>query len=210
MSEFLKVYPDARQVTLDAVITGWLSAGGLSGSENDSERYDPVPKTAAERYEKLVCHGDLFLRFIPACDWFEVRFDPAWFTSLKLIEEESWNHGAVGGERRLAKRTDLSSLHEPHRVRVERLFAHPALPALLDRQAILFGHSPLDEWSILDGNHRLLALACQHQLAASPIAPFSIFVGISFGPCRWHGDPVVWQERPERTPGEKRYVLKVW
>jgi hypothetical protein len=129
---------------------------------------------------------------------------------LTLIEEDSWNHGAVGGERRLAKRTDLSLLPESHQIRVEQLSALHALPTMLDRQTILFGHSPLDEWSILDGNHRLLALACQHQQEARPFAPFSVFVGISFGPCRWHGDPVIWQERPERIPGEKRYVLKVW
>jgi hypothetical protein len=29
MSEFIKTYPHARQVTLDAVIAGWLGAGGF-------------------------------------------------------------------------------------------------------------------------------------------------------------------------------------
>ena len=127
-----------------------------------------------------------------------------------LIEEESWWHDSVQGDRRLIRRIDPTTLPPKHRERVESLRAQPSLNALLHRKAVLFGHSTTDNWSILDGNHRLLAIACQHLLDGRQLEPFSVFVGQSLGPCRWHGDPVEWQERPERAPGERRYILKVW
>ena len=210
MNEIIKDFSNARQVSFDAVITGWLGAGGLGSFYPDIGFSKPVPDTVKARYDQFVSYGDLFLRFIPHCDWFEVRFDATWFSKVRLIDESSWKHESSGGERLLAKRTDLTTLPQEHLDRINQLRLRKNLGDLLDRKAVLFGHSPSDEWSILDGNHRLLALACQHLIDKCPLDEFSIFVGFSFGPCRWHGDPVVWQERPERTAGERRYVLKTW
>ena len=210
MSEFLKAYPHARQVTLDKVIESWLETGGSGASKKRSDVKVPTPSTAQERYEQMTKEGGLFLRFLPHCDWYEVVFDVAWFCRVLVIDEASWKHESVGGKRRLADRTELGALPHDHRARVEQLRSYPQLESLLDRKATLFGHSPAGDWSILDGNHRLLALASLHLRDGRPVKPFSIFVGVSHGPCRWHGDPVEWQERPERSPGEKRYILKIW
>jgi len=75
---------------------------------------------------------------------------------------------------------------------------------------ILFGHAPDEPLSILDGNHRALAYA--RNLVRKPQAwsPVEAYVGISLGPCRWHGDAVSWIERPPREAGERRYVLNIW
>ena len=110
MSEFLKAYPHATQVTLDIVIAGCLETGGFGASKKLFGAKVPIPATAQGRYEQMTKEGDLFLRFIPHCDWYEVVFDVAWFNKVLLIDEVSWKHESAGGERRLADRTELGDL----------------------------------------------------------------------------------------------------
>ncbi|QRO00683.1 hypothetical protein JRI60_17440 [Archangium violaceum] len=90
------------------------------------------------------------------------------------------------------------------------LAGHSELLSLLDGRVVLFGHQATGPLTLLDGNHRMLALAHRLATGSGPLAPFRAFVGLSQGPCRWHGDPVEWIERPGREPGERRFILKVW
>jgi hypothetical protein len=171
----------------------------------------PVPATPRERYQALVEHAYLYLRFIPMCDWFRVRFTRQdTVLALRLIEEESWEHARADGERRLGARADLARLPAHHAERTHELAGHANLPSLLDGRVVLFGHQAEGPLTILDGNHRLLALAHRHVVRRERLAPFHAYVGLSSGPCRWHGDPVEWVERPGLAPGERRFILKVW
>ena len=60
MSEFLKAYPHARQVTLDKVIESWLETGGSGASKKKSDVKAPTPSTAQERYEQMTKEGGSF------------------------------------------------------------------------------------------------------------------------------------------------------
>lgn len=202
--------PGWRQVPFDEVVTGWMSAGGVREGVKRELTFK-VPASPRERYQQFVEHGYLFLRFIPQCDWFRVEFTRAeQVLALKLIHEESWEHALSGGERTLGARADLSRVSASHAERVRSLAHHPHLPSLIDDRVVLFGHHPAEPVTILDGNHRLLALAHRLVSGSGPLEGFHAFVGLSLGPCRWHGDREEWVERPERVPGERRYILKVW
>jgi len=202
--------PGWRQVLFDEVVSGWLSAGGVWEGDKSTRTFE-VPDSPEERYRQLVENGYLFLRFIPLCDWFRVEFTrPEELLALRLIQEESWEHALAGGERTLGARADLFRVSPPHAARVRSLAGHAQLEALVDRRVVLFGHHPREPVSILDGNHRLLALAHRLVSGGRPMTGFQAFVGLSQGPCRWHGDPEEWVERPGRSPGERRFILKVW
>jgi hypothetical protein len=202
--------PGWRQVPFDEVVTGWLLAGGVREGDKSSLTFE-APASPRERYQQLVEHGYLFLRFIPPCDWFRVEFTRASeVLALRLIHEESWDHGLAGDERTLGARADLSRVSSPHAERVRRLAGHANLRTLIHGRVVLFGHHPAEPATILDGNHRLLALAHRLVRSGQEMEAFQAFVGLSHGPCRWHGDPVEWVERPGREPGERRYILKVW
>jgi hypothetical protein len=202
--------PGWRQVLFDDVLQGWLAAGGVQEGDKRGRTFH-VPVTPEERYRTFVEHSYLFTRFIPACDWFRVvlsRVDEV--LALRLIHEESWSHAPVGEERELGRRADLSQLPVAHAERVRQLARCVDVRTLVHERVVLFGHHADGPLTILDGNHRLLALANRLVSRQEPMAPFHAFVGLSHGPCRWHGDPVDWVERPGRTQGERRFILKVW
>jgi len=199
-----------RQVVFDEVVEAWLSSGGVKEGDKKARTF-VVPTSPRERYLHFVEHGYLFLRFIPPCDWFRVEvIRPDEVLALRLIDEESWEHALAEGERTLGARADLIRVTALHGARVRELAGDANLMPLLDGRVVLFGHQPSGPLSILDGNHRLLALAHRLAVRGEPLVPFHMYVGLSQGPCRWHGDPVEWVERPGRTPGVRRYILKVW
>jgi hypothetical protein len=199
-----------QQVSFDEVVGAWLSMGGVQEGDKRGRTFT-VPATPQERYQYLVDHGYLFLRFIPPCDWFRVAFtQPEQVLALRLIDEESWVHTLAQGARELGVRADLTRVTAPHSERVRELVGHADLTSLVEGRVVLFGHQAAGPLTILDGNHRLLALAHRLSLGGERLTPFHAFVGLSHGPCRWHGDPVEWVERPARVPGERRFILKVW
>ena len=196
------------QVPFDEVCTGILESGGIGADHKPETEQLPVPGTAQERYQTLVDRAWLFLRFLPACDWFRVRIElPEDQPSLLVIAEESWFSEPRTADRRLALVAKQLATDSPHGRRIER-WEHEVGVAHLDRRITLFGRDRDGPFSILDGNHRLLALARRMRDGGHSLA-FDAHVGVSYGPCRWHGDPFRWEERPERL-GERRYVLRVW
>lgn len=57
MSEFLKAYPHARQVTLDKVIESWLETEGSGASKKKSDVKAPTPSAAQQRCEQMTKEG---------------------------------------------------------------------------------------------------------------------------------------------------------
>jgi hypothetical protein len=197
------------QVPFDEVCTGMLQSGGIGGHDASPALPMPVPDCPDERYRELVDRSWLFLRFLPPCDWFRVRVDfPEDLPALRVIAEESWFAEPRTADRRLSTVEKQLATGSPHDQRIGQ-WEHTRDVAHLERRITLFGRDRAGPFSILDGNHRLLALARRLRLAGSDPCSFDVHIGLSYGPCRWHGDPVRWEERPERL-GERRFVLRVW
>ncbi|MCE9635766.1 MAG: hypothetical protein K8T90_08680 [Planctomycetes bacterium] len=200
-----------EQVPFDDVCAGILAGGGIGGHDAlPAAAPHGVPPTAAERYRALVDGSWLFLRFLPPCDWFRVRIEvPDDLSDLRVIAEESWFPDPPSAVRDLHSVATSLVPGSPHEARVTA-WEGTLDVSHLDRRIALFGRGRDGPFSILDGNHRLLALT--RQAGRDGIRPmrFDAHVGLSFGPCRWHGDAVRWEERSPRSGEDRRYVLRVW
>lgn len=197
-----------EQVTLDQVFSGMLASHCFASEKPLGET--ELPDSAEARYRLLVERGQLFLRFLPHCDWFHgVLATPEALAQIQLIAEESWFPEPERADRRLGHWATLDGLSEAHRARVDAMIGSGFDSMQTQRRVTLFGHHKNGPFSIIDGNHRLLALAHEVMCRGRDFAPVSVHVGLSQGPCRWHGDRVVWEERPE-FDGKNRFVLKVW
>jgi len=195
-----------RQVSIHEVLTSWF----LSEPKNPHNQKLSKKDYANKAYPSIVQAYGLFLRHLPHCDWFLVDLKrPEELMVLQVINERSWNH-KTPKSRPVGILTQTDSIPKPHAIRVNALAATRGLHKLLNKRVVLFGHHRDDFFSIIDGNHRLLAYAraISHKNAAW--RPFKAYVGISLGPCRWHGDDVSWTERPPRSANEKRFVLNIW
>jgi len=196
------------QIVFDEVIAGMLSAQCFGGKS--LPRTVSVPASSEARYQELVDRGYLFLRFLPQCDWYNARLaSPDDLGRLRLIAEESWFSEASAADRSLATWAALDTLPDSHCQRVRRLLSEGLQVECMQRRITLFGRSPEGPFTILDGNHRMLALARNVLAQRMPMEPLDVHLGLSFGPCRWHGDPVMWEERPPHD-GKTRFVLRTW
>jgi len=196
------------QIVFDEVIAGMLSAQCFGGKS--LPRTVSVPASSEARYQELVDRGYLFLRFLPQCDWYNARLaSPDDLGRLRLIAEESWFSEASAADRWLATWAALDTLPDSHCQRVRRLLSEGLQVECMQRRITLFGRSPEGPFTILDGNHRMLALAHNVLAQRMPMEPLDVHLGLSFGPCRWHGDPVMWEERPPHD-GKTRFVLRTW
>lgn len=198
------------QVPFDDVCVGLLRAGGIGGHDV----FPPQPAVAVPadpegRYRELVNRAWPFLRFVPPCDWFRVPIlSAADLAEMAVIAEESWFPEPGRADRMVHAVAVAIDPATPHGRRV--LAWETSLRAAdLDRQVTMFGHGPSGPFSVLDGNHRLVAAARRASRGDTTLFAFEVHVGLSFGPCRWHGDPVTWEERPAAA-GERRFVLRVW
>lgn len=196
------------QIVFDEVIAGMLSAQCFGGKS--LPRTVSAPASSEARYQELVDRGYLFLRFLPQCDWYNARLaSPDDLGRLRLIAEESWFSEASAADRSLATWAALDTLPDSHCQRVRRLLSEGLQVECMQRRITLFGRSPEGPFTILDGNHRMLALAHNVLAQRMPMEPLDVHLGLSFGPCRWHGDPVMWEERPPHD-GKTRFVLRTW
>lgn len=193
------------QVPFDDVCCGILESGGIGGRHEALE----VPSSPAARYRELVDRAWPFLRFVPSCDWFRVPLElPGDLPSLRVIAEGSWFAEPGTADRSLSAVEGQLAPGSPHRRRIDQMEGTLDVTQL-SRRITLFGRAQDGPFSILDGNHRLLALARRMRHQGTSPCTFDAHIGLSYGPCRWHGDAVRWEERPERL-GERRYVLRVW
>jgi hypothetical protein len=105
----------------------------------------------------------------PDTRWFTVKYlRPRHFHELHAIRCEGWNDPA--------DRNELSKVAA--RMRLELRGSSPEY-----WQPILWGHSVLGPFSILEGNHRLAALAGRPEIQDLAM---SSYVGISGQQCVWH------------------------
>ena len=196
-----------KQVSIYEALAPWLcSEMGTSAGPSG-----PSHTLTSDQYQMGTEAYGLFLRFLPHCDWFRVRvtsFDD--MNALKIIDEVSWEHNNASGNRSVSRRWPLDDLPQMHAEKVNSFAKIENLHSVLDGKTVLFGHDRNDHLTILDGNHRLLAYASRINRNSEVWSPFEAFVGISLGPCRWHGDAESWMERPPRNPNERRYVLNIW
>ena len=198
-----------KQVSLQTVLAAWFTDRGGETAPGASEQ--PERKLSADQYRVAIEPYLLFLRFLPHCDWYRIRLNKVEdLMSLQIIHEESWLQPHNGEKRVLGDCCRDGSVPVEHEEKVRALAEHADVRSLLDGRIILFGHTPEDSFSILDGNHRTLAYARNLLRKTQAWSPIQAYVGISLAPCRWHGDPVSWIERPPREPGERRYVLNIW
>jgi len=157
--------------------------------------WDRWPRLAEHRDRRLVTEVDLtdvtqnearlaLLREVrgmllnhvpPDTQWFEVRhLDVRHFWELRNIHHIDWS-----------RHSRTNELEEMARLRPEPLRGAPG-----GWQPILWAHEPIGPFTILEGNHRLTALAGaadQHQ-DYRMIA----YVGLSPQPCAWHRPDGVW------------------
>jgi hypothetical protein len=197
------------QVPFDDVCKGILESGGIGGKPAPAHPQVDLADSPQARYRALVDQSWLFLRFLPPCDWYRVRIEGIEdLSSVRVIAEESWFPEPATADRGLqavAQTLDLGCSHGRRVADLERSIG----TSHLDRRITLLGRERAGPFSILDGNHRLLALTRQLMANAATPCAFDVHVGLSYGPCRWNGDVVHWEERPPREGG-RRFVLRVW
>lgn len=151
----------------------------------------------------------LFNRFIPHCDWFECDLlIPNCLNQIEIISEESWFNNPKE-EDRLSIKLDLNSLPDiEHKVKIDD-YSNNIDHFINEKKLILIGKYNQNTLTIIDGNHRFLALNEAYKLNRFESFKIKVIVGFTFGKCRWLGDYEKWEERPSKT-NDKRYILNIW
>jgi hypothetical protein len=123
-----------------------------------------------------------------------------------VITEASWRKAA--GVPVVAAATSAPGKHLRIARRLATSFARSGV--MEDVTFILFTHGGRDRLTLLDGNHRALALQLTGDAASLRRARFRVIVGTSTSPCLFHGEDQRWVRRPlaGRPPG--RYILDIW
>lgn len=167
-------------------------------------------ESRAARQSIIKNRGFLFLRHLPHCDWHSrtvgFRRLLAMMKRWNVITEASWRKASG-----MPVVTAASSTPDVHLRKVRRLAASFTRRGVMeDVSFILFTHGFPDTMTLLDGNHRALALLLAEGAISLRSARFRVIVGASASPCRYHGDDQRWLKRPlaGRPPG--RYILDIW
>jgi hypothetical protein len=152
----------------------------------------------------------LFNRFIPHCDWFECDLlFPECLNQIEIISEESWFENPRE-ENRLSIKLDFNSIQDKtHKIKIDEFVNKGIEQSINEKRLILIGKYNQNTISLIDGNHRFMALYEAHKQNHIESFKIKIIVGFTFGNCRWLGDYEKWEERPAKE-NEKRYILNTW
>jgi hypothetical protein len=152
----------------------------------------------------------LFNRFIPHCDYFECKLKfPECMDFVEIINEESWFQ-KLPVENRLATDLDYSSFpNSYHKLKILQLLESGIENFINEKTLVLIGKYDNNKISLLDGNHRFLALYEAFKQKRVKNIEIKAIVGFTYGNCRWIGDQDKWEERPSYQ-NNKRYVLNIW
>jgi len=163
-----------------------------------------------ERWNLFTHKFWLFNRYIPHCDWFECQLKfPECLDFVEIINEESW-FIKLPVANRLVTNLDYSTVPDiNHKYKIKQLLDNGIEEFIHKKNLVLIGKYDYDKISLLDGNHRLLALYEAYKLNRVKNFNIKAIVGFTYGNCRWFGDQDKWEERPTST-NEKRYVLNIW
>jgi hypothetical protein len=164
----------------------------------------------AIRLSDIKKRGFLFLRHLPHCDWHSqsvgLRHLRGLIKRWKIITEASWRKSAG-----MPVITAAASAPQAHLRRASRLASSfIRLGVVEDVTFILFTHGGQDSLTLLDGNHRALALQLAGEAASLRRARFRVIVGTSTSACSLHGDVQRWVKRPLAGQAPGRYILDVW
>lgn len=167
-------------------------------------------QSRVRRLNDIKKRGFLFLRHLPHCDWHSQVVGLQRLRGLmkqwNVITEASW--GKVAG---MPVVTAATSVPRKHLRKVSRLAASFIRSGVVeDVSFVLFTHGGLNRLTLLDGNHRALALQLAGDAASLRRTRFRVIVGTSTSPCLFHGEVQRWVRRPlaGRPPG--RYILDIW
>ena len=162
------------------------------------------------RLNAIKKRGFLFLRHLPHCDWRSqfvgLRRLRGLMKRWDVITEASWRKAASMPV--VAVATSVPGKHLRKVRRLARSFTQSGV--VEDVTFILFTHGGRDRLTLLDGNHRALALQLTGDAASLRRARVRVIVGKSTSRCLFHGEGQRWVRRPlaGRPPG--RYILDVW
>jgi len=111
---------------------------------------------------------------------------------------------------RLASNLDYSLIkNDNHKLKIGQLLENGIEEFINEKSLVLLGKYDCNNLSLLDGNHRFLALNEAHKLNRVANLKVNVIVGFTYGNCRWIGDQDNWEERPANL-NEKRYILNIW
>jgi hypothetical protein len=162
---------------LNAVCLVFLKAEWYKHPDNSRGQYSNLLESPALgdanedqiRSWLLAKTRDPLLWYIPSStDWFMVKhLRRRHFTELHVINHSDWTSSA-----------DRNELLKVSRRRPEPLYG----PSTSWASPILWGHSKAGPFTILEGNHRLTALAGSTD---SPEMPLIVYIGLSKSMCHW-------------------------
>jgi hypothetical protein len=162
------------------------------------------------RLNDIKKRGFLFLRHLPHCDWRSqvvgLRRLRGLMKQWDVITETSWRKAA--GMPVVAAATSAPGKHLRKARRLATSFARSGV--VEDVTFILFTHGGRDRLTLLDGNHRALALQLTGDAASLHRARFRVIVGTSTSPCLFHGERQRWVRRPLAGRPSGRYILDIW
>lgn len=206
-----------KQISINQFVANFLNNNHHQILESELSSFSlidsPDLESIAENKERWTIFKEkywLFNRFLPHCDWFECELVfPDCVDSIEIINEESW-FDKLPVQSRLANTINCETMpNEKHKVKVDALTNKGIENFINEKHLILIGKYDNNTLSLIDGNHRFLALNQAYKLNRITNIKIKCIVGLSFGNCRWLGDSVEWEERPAKS-NEKRYVLNIW
>ncbi len=211
MREFLE---NTQQVSINRMIAEYLNNNIHKFS--NSSHLDIIKKPNLENTLENETRWNLFNqfwlfnRFIPHCDWFvcDLSF-PDCLNHIEIISEESWFNNPQKANR-LSIKLDFNTVPDKtHKIKIDELVKNGIEQFINEKCLILVGKYNQNTLSLIDGNHRFLALYEASKQKRVENFKFKIIVGLTYGNCRWLGDYEKWEERPSKE-NEKRYILNTW
>jgi|GEM_PF-3561680 len=206
-----------KQITINKVIAELLSNNRYHINQNEISAFSiidlPNLDSSIENKERWSLFRDkywLFNRFIPHCDWFECQLKfPDCLDYIEIINEESWFQ-KMPPTNRLVKQVNYDyCINDKHKYKIEKYIKNGIEDFINEKYLILIGKYDSETLTILDGNHRFLALYESFKLNKVNTMNIKVIVGLTYGNCRWFGDEDKWEERPSNT-NNKRYILNIW
>lgn len=211
MRTFLK---NIQQISINKMIAEYLSSNShkFSNDSNLDIIKTPNLENVSENEVRwnLFNHYWLFNRFFPHCDWFECDLlFPECLNHVEVISEESWYKNPKE-ENRVSFELDYNLVPDKmHKIKVDNFVKNNIEQFINDKRLILIGKYNQDNLTLIDGNHRFLALYEAHKNKKIENFSIKIILGFTYGNCRWLGDYEKWEARPAKE-NESRYILNIW
>lgn len=211
MRDFIE---NLQQVSINKMIAEYLKNN--IHKFDDSIHFEIIRKPNLEDFTENQIRWNLFNqfwlfnRFIPHCDWYECDLlFPECLEHIKIICEASWFSNPKEHDRLVSKLNVNKIPDTNHNLKIIEFLENGIEHFINNKRLILIGKYNEDTLTLLDGNHRFVALNEAFKQNRFERLNIKIIVGLTYGNCRWIGDDEKWEERPSQG-NEKRYVLNIW